>query len=417
MKTEPKHKRRIWIPLLILAAVILLIAALVPVVVPAVGKWFTDQEGEVRDGWAVDVGDLVGVDEAEQIEIRTAPVESSITVMQLVPVEVEEEGFTYYDIDVQQRIRRMVDRGQQMSVDGYTWTAETPMAFLNPFGTGSNGLYLYFETDLPTRVEYTIYVDDERIPDFTATAADSSGEEYSTVHEFQMIGLVPGETNEVTMTIRGKWGNVRQRVRFTIEMPEPYSGYDTLLKVTDGTSTAAQDEGLFTMMRTNGYLGYGFLYDNSGVMRYEMELEGFGMDRILTYGDEIVTCVSANKLARINGLGEVTQVYPLGDYELHHDINYGQDHTVVALAEKTDAVDVEDIVLEIDLDTGRKNQIRAHLSELGCPVAGDRDYGAATDPLGRLCLHAHQLVLTDPFSGEERVFQAESPRGFRALTR
>lgn len=73
MKTEPKHKRRIWIPLLILAAVILLIAALVPVVVPAVGKWFTDQEGEVRDGWAVDVGDLVGVDEAEQIEIRTAP--------------------------------------------------------------------------------------------------------------------------------------------------------------------------------------------------------------------------------------------------------------------------------------------------------------------------------------------------------
>ncbi len=357
MKTEPKHKRRIWIPLLILAAVILLIAALVPVVVPAVGKWFTDQEGEVRDGWAVDVGDLVGVDEAEQIEIRTAPVESSITVMQLVPVEVEEEGFTYYDTNVQQRIRRMVDRGQQMSVDGYTWTAETPMAFLNPFGTGSNGLYLYFETDLPTRVEYTIHVDDERIPDFTATAADSSGEEYSTVHEFQMIGLVPGETNEVTMTIRGKWGNVRQRVRFTIEMPEPYSGYDTLLEVTDGTSTAAQDEGLFTMMRTNGYLGYGFLYDNSGVMRYEMELEGFGMDRILTYGDEIVTCVSANKLARINGLGEVTQVYPLGDYELHHDINYGQDHTVVALAEKTDAVDVEDIVLEIDLDTGEVTEL------------------------------------------------------------
>ena len=59
----------------------------------------------------------------------------------------------------------------------------------------------------------------------------------------------------------------------------------------------------------------------------------------------------------------------------------------------------------------------AHLSELGCPVAGDRDYGAATDPLGRLCLHAHELVLTDPFSGEERIFRAEAPRGFRALTR
>lgn len=74
-------------------------------------------------------------------------------------------------------------------------------------------------------------------------------------------------------------------------------------------------------------------------------------------------------------------------------------------------------LLEVDIDTGRKNQIRAHLSELGCPVAGDRDYGAATDPLGRLCLHAHELTLTDPFSGEVRTFRAEAPAGFRRLTR
>ena len=74
-------------------------------------------------------------------------------------------------------------------------------------------------------------------------------------------------------------------------------------------------------------------------------------------------------------------------------------------------------LLEVDIDTGRKNQIRAHLSELGCPVAGDRAYGAAADPLGRLCLHAHELRLTDPFTGEERAFRAEPPRGFRSLTR
>ena len=74
-------------------------------------------------------------------------------------------------------------------------------------------------------------------------------------------------------------------------------------------------------------------------------------------------------------------------------------------------------LLEVDIDTGRKNQIRVHLSELGCPVAGDRDYGAATNPLGRLCLHAHILALTDPFTGEQRVFQAAAPKGFRSLAR
>lgn len=74
-------------------------------------------------------------------------------------------------------------------------------------------------------------------------------------------------------------------------------------------------------------------------------------------------------------------------------------------------------LLEVDIRTGRKNQIRAHLSELGCPVAGDRDYGAATDPLGRLCLHAHELALTDPFTGEQRLFRAAAPKAFRALAR
>lgn len=47
----------------------------------------------------------------------------------------------------------------------------------------------------------------------------------------------------------------------------------------------------------------------------------------------------------------------------------------------------------------------------GCPVAGDRDYGAAASPLGRLCLHAHELALTDPFTGEERRFRSGAPPG------
>ena len=360
MKTKPKQKKRLWLPFAVAAGVLVLLL-LAPVVAPAVGKWFTAQESAVRDGWAVDVGDLIGVDETEQVEIRHAPVEAGITVLQLVPTDIEEEGFTYYDTGVQQRIRAMLERGQALSARGaehrVEWTAETPLAVLDPFGTGANGLYLYFETDFPTQVEYTVHVDDERIPDYTATAADHSGREYTATHEFQLIGLVPGEVNEVTLRLRGSWGNLRQTVRFTIEMPETHSGYDTILEVTDGASAEPLDEGLFTMMRTNGYLGYGFLYDNSGVMRYEMVLEGFGMDRILFYGDEMVTCVSSNKLARINGLGEVEQVYPLGDYELHHDIDYGREGTVVALAEKAGDANVEDLVLEIDLATGEVTEL------------------------------------------------------------
>lgn len=70
---------------------------------------------------------------------------------------------------------------------------------------------------------------------------------------------------------------------------------------------------------------------------------------------------------------------------------------------------------EVEIDTGRKNQIRVHLQDLGCPVAGDRQYGAKTDPLGRLGLHAHELSITDPRNRKPLVFRAPLPAGFQKL--
>ena len=74
-------------------------------------------------------------------------------------------------------------------------------------------------------------------------------------------------------------------------------------------------------------------------------------------------------------------------------------------------------LLAVAIDTGRKNQIRVHVSELGCPVAGDKVYGAATDPLGRLCLHAHELSFAHPVTGAELLLRSETPRGFSRLVR
>jgi 23S rRNA pseudouridine1911/1915/1917 synthase len=74
-------------------------------------------------------------------------------------------------------------------------------------------------------------------------------------------------------------------------------------------------------------------------------------------------------------------------------------------------------MLEVTLETGRKNQIRAHLSEAGHPVAGDQLYGAATNPLGRLALHAKLLGFTHPTSGKRMTFTAPLPKSFRDLMR
>ncbi len=69
--------------------------------------------------------------------------------------------------------------------------------------------------------------------------------------------------------------------------------------------------------------------------------------------------------------------------------------------------------LEVTLETGRKNQIRVHLSELGHPLVGDRAYGSTQDPLGRLGLHAFLLGFKHPVTGEPLLFQTEPPPEFR----
>ncbi|MDR0906238.1 MAG: RNA pseudouridine synthase [Oscillospiraceae bacterium] len=70
-------------------------------------------------------------------------------------------------------------------------------------------------------------------------------------------------------------------------------------------------------------------------------------------------------------------------------------------------------LLDIRLHTGRKNQIRVQLSGIGHPVAGDKKYGAKTNPLGRLALHAHLLELTHPITGKLLSFAAEIPASFK----
>jgi 23S rRNA pseudouridine1911/1915/1917 synthase len=70
-------------------------------------------------------------------------------------------------------------------------------------------------------------------------------------------------------------------------------------------------------------------------------------------------------------------------------------------------------MLEIRLETGRKNQIRTHLSEAGHPVVGDRLYGSTVNPLGRLGLHAKLLGFDHPVTGKRMVFTAPLPKVFK----
>jgi 23S rRNA pseudouridine1911/1915/1917 synthase len=66
-------------------------------------------------------------------------------------------------------------------------------------------------------------------------------------------------------------------------------------------------------------------------------------------------------------------------------------------------------LVEVELETGRKHQIRVHLAGLGHPVIGDIGYGATADPARRLGLHAWRLSLTHPTTGQRVELEAPLP--------
>lgn len=72
-------------------------------------------------------------------------------------------------------------------------------------------------------------------------------------------------------------------------------------------------------------------------------------------------------------------------------------------------------LVELVLETGRKNQIRVHLQDLGHPVCGDIKYGNGDDPIGRLCLHAYRLDFYHPITNEHLRFETPVPKTFLSV--
>lgn len=71
-------------------------------------------------------------------------------------------------------------------------------------------------------------------------------------------------------------------------------------------------------------------------------------------------------------------------------------------------------LLEIELLTGKKNQIRVHFSEKGHPLVGDDKYGKKGEPKSRLALHSNYLTFRHPHTGKELTFEAEMPAFFKS---
>lgn len=74
-------------------------------------------------------------------------------------------------------------------------------------------------------------------------------------------------------------------------------------------------------------------------------------------------------------------------------------------------------ILKVNIETGRKNQIRVHMSDMGNPIIGDKKYNAKTSPLKRLGLHAYRLIVMNPKTKKNMTFISPLPPKFRKISK
>ena len=156
--------------------------------------------------------------------------------------------------------------------------------------------------------------------------------------------------------------------------------------------------------------------DTSGVMLFALNQEACDRLKDLFEAHDIeraYTAIVEGKLAISQGTWQSYQ-YEDSQYRVHET----EDETRGRLAIthfQTIASSKRYTWLELKLETGRKNQIRVHCQSAGHPVVGDKKYGAQSNPVKRLCLHAHLLAFQHPFSKKKLRFESAVPEEFYRL--
>lgn len=156
--------------------------------------------------------------------------------------------------------------------------------------------------------------------------------------------------------------------------------------------------------------------DTSGVMVFALSEEGFEGLKDLFERHDIHRAYYAVVEGNLSVAKGTWQSYLYEDARYHVHATDDPEKGALAITHfHTEKSTPRYSLLKLTLETGKKNQIRVHCLQAGCPVVGDKKYGAITDPANRLCLHAGVLEFVHPVTGKAMKFSSPLPESFNKL--
>lgn len=259
----------------------------------------------------------------------------------------ENEAKSIYTEEYQEAVEEQIEEEKNSKV----YTEDQMLIKENPYGTNTLSLYVYFTTEELVSVSYTVSVEDESIDDFSQTPAGE--DDFDTEHEFQVLGVIPEESNTITFTLTKEDGSVETR-SYVHEMGELFGEEELKLQQTKEAEEGERiTDGLYVILGNDSdEEDFMYYYDNSGVLRGEIPLIGYRSHRLLFQDDRMYYSISESKIAAVNALGKVEEVYDTGTYSIHHDYVFDDEGNILVLATDTESESVEDQIIKIDTQTG-----------------------------------------------------------------
>ncbi len=231
-----------------------------------------------------------------------------------------------------------------------THSFEEPLVIYNPYGTNSCAVNFYFTTEEETEISYVIHV--EGFSDYGAVLYNGADGNYTTEHAYQITGFLPGYVNEVTL-IASDGDRVLYEKTFKMELPAS-DGIQIQITKEEGESAEELSEGLFYVSaKGTNYNGASTLYDNNGILRSVLTVEGYRSDNILFTDNSAIYPIGSSVLGEFDRLGQMINRYELGNYNMHHDIAWLEEgQSILVLVTDGNAGSLEDQLIQLNLENG-----------------------------------------------------------------
>lgn len=282
-----------------------------------------------------------------------------------------------------------------------SYNFDSPLMILNPYGTNNLGLNIYFTTEKEMEISYTISVENEDIANFSRVLNNDKNENYTTDHSYQIIGLVPGEINNIELIGKTADGEYLES-SFTIDMTDIKCSSDTILENVDGKSDAELTDGLFVLFGLDkAFYANNYVYDNDGILRADLVLSDYRSDRIIFFDSKMYYSYDTNKIGVVNRLGKIEDTYILDGYTMHHDYVLDSENNkllVLVNSHKEEDSTIEDLIISVDIENGNieeivdmKDLLPSIYETAQMPQSGKNTYGGT----GLDWIHLNSLSVID----------------------